>query len=97
MGTDSPGRAYYEPPDEPEPPSLADWLKRNNAPECADCGGPAVPDMDCPVDMHGFARFLCARVVRLRKRRKYHLPRPSDCRPTWHNIRPLSLAEREED
>ena len=38
MGTDSPGPAYYEPPDEPEPPSLADWLKRNNAPRCKDCG-----------------------------------------------------------
>jgi len=41
--SDSPGPAWAEPPDEPEPPSLADWLKRNNAPKCFDCGDRTEP------------------------------------------------------
>lgn len=32
------GYPATEPPEEREPPSLTDWLRRNNAPKCGDCG-----------------------------------------------------------
>ena len=78
--SDSPSLAWYEPPDEPEPPSLADWLKHNNPPKCRDCGGPTHATGEQEGAM---ARFKCNE--------------PDHCRPTWHSIRPLSQAEREED
>jgi len=35
------GGPATEPPEEREPPSLADWLRRNNVPRC--CGGSMYP------------------------------------------------------
>ena len=79
--SDSPSLAWAEPPDEPEPPSLADWLKRNNLPKCRDCGGPT--HVAAGKEQQGdYAMFVCNE--------------PDHCRPTWVCIRPLSLAEREE-
>ena len=92
---DSPGPAWAEPPDEPVEPCVREWLKRNNAPKCMDCGGPTVP-CDGPVYC-GEVEFRCVRIERLRRRRKHHGRRPSDCRTTWVNIHPLSQREREQD
>ena len=69
-----------EPPDDREPPSLADWLKRNNMPKCMDCGGRTEPTGR---QAGNRAQFRCVRW--------------NHCRPTIVSIRPLSLAEREED
>ena len=81
--SDSPSLAWAEPPDEPEPPSLADWLKRNNAPKCCGCGGNTVSSGNQCGDE---AEFLCVATWQ----------DDGPCCETWVSIRPLSLAEREE-
>ena len=93
MSSDSPGPAYWEPPDEPEPPSLADWLKRNNAPKCPECRGKTVATGEQAGDE---ALFACVRSLRNRKQRKRQKFSPFDCLSRWVSIRPLSQAEREE-
>ena len=85
--SDSPSLAWYEPPDEPEPPSVWDWLKRNNAPKCRDCGGDTVATGE--VDDNA-AEFLCAALDEQTGDYK-------SCRPTWVSILPLSRQEREEE
>ena len=82
-----------EPPEEREPPSLADWLKRNNAPKCLECWGTTVATGE---QNGNGAEFACVRSLRNRKQRKRQKFSPNDCLSRWVNIRPLSQAEREE-
>ena len=88
------GGLATEPPDEPEPPDLADWLAHNNAPKCPECWGKTVATGEQSGDE---AQFACVRSLRNRKQRKRQKFSPFDCLSRWVNIRPLSLAEREEE
>ena len=88
MSSDSPSQAWAEPPDEPADCDLFGWLDSNDPPRCSDCGGSTAATGEVWGNQ---AEFRCEE------------PQDGsdgwerDCRPTWHNIRPLSLAEREED
>lgn len=85
MGSDSPSPAWYEPPDEPEPPDVADWLRHNNAPVCRDCGGKV--EFTGNVDWN-LAEFRCLEP-------QGETPDADrSCRATWVDVSPVQEDER---